>query len=378
MAAGVIADVSYSTPYVSPDVLNEVVAKLQYFEKKVFFEYPPVPYNNAGTSFCPTSAEITGWNDKVIFDADYGFTQAFSYQSIDFDSDPVISSRWTSFLSSHSIELKILVDYYFLNSGHNNTDNNTTQVFTYQINADEYNLVSQIYDIPFDLVHHPSSEYHTVDMTLGLIDTHFDYSLLQVYPYSVASGYDVRAIETITINGNLSIDEDYFPNPHVDIVAGSEIIVTGESVINADMTLKLDQYWTSTPTPEMTNEDVTNFCKGTSPIPYQANTPATINGQSGTSESLRSQKDSAQDKSIQLSLYPNPSQEIITIQVPEFTISSLLQIRNSIGELIEEISIPLNHPQLFQYNLKHLPCGSFLLTFINDETIITKPFLIVR
>ena len=184
----------------------------------------------------------------------------------------------------------------------------------------------------------------------------------------------MRALEQVIIEGELSVDQTLYPMAHVDIVAGNEIIIQNESIIQGDITLKLDEFWTSTTTPIVSNEDVTAFCAGLAPIQYQANSPSrSLVGEIAMSSM------SGQLKTI-FRIFPNPAQDLLNIKTTGVSDLQSVDVLSTIGTLI--LSVPASKftlPNNVCINANTLESGTYYLrcTYANGETQL-KSFVVVH
>lgn len=375
-------DVVYASPFVTPDVLNEMVIQLGHYRKEEFKEYPTAPWNFAQFGQpCPDYVYHVGWDSKNIYDSDYGANGDFSYVFMNLLQDPTFTPYWSNFLENYYFELKIMVDFHFLEPGYGGTDNTTTQVYTYLISPEDLINTSWMPEIPFDLVHNPETgpgDHWEISTSLGLVDTHFDASLATTYPI-IGTGFDVRAIEEVTINGNISVDPDLFPASHVDIVAGNEIIVEGESLIHEDVTLKIDPFWTSSPTPIVTDSEITAFCKGQSAIPYQANL-ATRSQLGENQTQQQSNFPSKRFNSNVVQLFPNPAHNQLNVRITNISKLQKVEIISSLGSVLElPAPVQTNDSNTYFMNIEQLGEGCYSLRgILENGEVFLKQFIVIH
>jgi len=63
-------DAVYSTPFVTPNVLNDLVLQFEHNRVEKFREFPAEPYyfGEVSDAYCPTKVYHTGWNSINFYD----------------------------------------------------------------------------------------------------------------------------------------------------------------------------------------------------------------------------------------------------------------------------------------------------------------------
>lgn len=79
----------------------------------------------------------------------------------------------------------------------------------------------------------------------------------------------------------------------------------------------------------------------------------------------------------QITLFPNPVQSVVTIQLPESTKNRTIMVYDNIGRLADKINIP-SCTSSTQYFTSHLRLGIYTLVMYDKEDTFTKKMIVIR
>ena len=74
---------------------------------------------------------------------------------------------------------------------------------------------------------------------------------------------------------------------------------------------------------------------------------------------------------FELSVYPNPANDIINIEMPEGFEGEIV-VRDISGRVVFESTVNNSFETICQANLSHLQSGSYFVSIIDDENLISK------
>jgi hypothetical protein len=80
------------------------------------------------------------------------------------------------------------------------------------------------------------------------------------------------------------------------------------------------------------------------------------------------------DNSVLFSIFPNPNNGVFTVSIQNSIKSYKIQLTNLLGEIIDTLEI---HDSKYEYN-KHLPSGIYVVSVLDNNTVISTKKIIVN
>ncbi len=208
------------------------------------------------------------------------------------------------------IELKLIVDIEFDQLDQYGNTNKVTQLFTYQIPAENISLdyFGAVPNIPNTSL---NVDQYKKDMNIGTTDFHGQ----QVDGCSLSgSAYTCQAIQDVFIEGDLTTSNGY----SVTILGGNEVSVVGNSTVSPEIVLDIHPVLDySHPMPKASLQEVVSFCKGNNnnPPEYQANIASKSAFPGSQTEGDPNGSPASSELNWDFTLYPNPANGSTTIRL---------------------------------------------------------------
>lgn len=285
------------------------------------------------------------------------------------------------FSSIESIELKLMADMYFLNSGSKGQEINTLQTFTYLIyeNSGNDNQMpteqdNTIGNVTFlgqnkNLLKHQSGNVVFDNIMLSP-------NTLQPYTHTWVNGTEIHIwVENAILKNNISVANGYKAFIHFlgSAVSNPNTQIIPELVLD---NLKSEDLYQNPFIYEATDTEVNNFCSSNNGK-YRANSSLS---KTGLHKPEKPPIDAEEDKNPAFQIYPNPANNyfVLTVNLAESQ-SAIVTINNISGSLIKKIDLLSISSKEMNIETSTLENGLYFVTLTtSDGYIQTKKLLIVK
>ena len=184
-----------------------------------------------------------------------------------------------------------------------------------------------------------------------------------------------RALETIVINGNLTVNAT---DPMiVEILAGEEVIVEGESVVGPGIALGVESLLDfSHPMPQVDQQYVTSFCGNVNnPSVYKANAMSkSIEINQNYFDNSTNSKDKI-NSFFEFSIFPNPSDGNFRLNVSDRSENIQISVFDTIGKevMFKKINTGLNE---YLIELPNPISGIYIVEVVGENGSGTKRIVV--
>lgn len=370
----------YEDTYIpaAPEIVN-TQAELQ-------TEYLPIDAFKSHIAAIGLRSETVTYGEHHIPDYDldtydYEYVLGPGYQ---FDlSDPrieqpeIINPYHGGYKYEFVIELKLIVDVEFNTVNSEGHPNRVTEVLTYKVNNDDITwqyvlpLVTDLADTDINIGQYPFNGYFE--------DVDFHGQEVEGCTLS-GTHYTCRSVYNTTIQGDLTTSGGYT----VDIIAGHEIEAIPASTISPEITLFIDPLLDySDPMPQVDLAYVESYCTGEGKR-YAANEAYMEAGRMARGPETDDTFYVGGElfhideyEEVNISLYPNPANELVTVQfdrnVPSDFVINIVDIS---GKLITMNPVMLSSGK-YELDISDLAPGVYFVNYLSGNQSLTKR-LVVR
>ncbi len=271
--------------------------------------------------------------------------------------------------SDYNVYLKLAIEVTYSGSHDDGREHSYNYIYTYKINPDDIDELST--DINPNIVG-SNSDYTQYMNDLTFDGEVFDGSLVENCKLN-GNNYTCKSYKNIYITDNITTLNGY----SVDFIAGNEIIVTPNSVLNGEIVLQINplEYDLSSPTFEAENQVVKEFC-GTpnSPSNYIANSLGkSLNIVDSITTTINDQLlDELTDR--RFIIYPNPAKNILYTRLDREYAKVIISIYDSYGR--EVFSESKDNVELIESNISGLSNGVYFVKIIANNEVQTKKLII--
>lgn len=230
------------------------------------------------------------------------------------------------FKSRIDLELKIIVEIEFNTLDENGENNKIIESYTYKI--PESNLIYITQDIFPNL----SSSNFNLDFPKNLNFNNVVFNGANVSGCSLnGNSYSCKAIETISLNGNISTTSNY----NVNFISGKEIVEYPECIIDGEIIREIQPFYNfSHPMPQVKTNYIENYCNSNnSNSPYKAN--ISYKESYDKPQFIEEFEKINLDVNWDFSIYPNPTSSTSAIFLySNNEVSYNIEISNMMGKVV--------------------------------------------